>query len=138
MDDELEKVNRNGVVDDEVSSLSRDFWETAQAVIEDLVNEYIVEDGSTPTIQKPNTPTTEKVTLFKFEASACSLTTHSGQAVKQVILLLPNSVGYQEICRDVCGGIYNSGNCGRAGTICSVITLLDGANDLHLCLSGGI
>lgn len=86
MDAELKKLRKNDLGDDETISLSENFWETAQAIIEDLVNEYIAEDGNTSSLvmQKSNTSTVEKVTLFRFDASACALTTQSGQTIKQV------------------------------------------------------
>lgn len=87
MDAELKKLRKIDLGDDEkVISLSENFWETAQAIIEDLVNEYIAEDGSTSSLvmQKSNTSATEKVTLFRFDASACALTAQSGQSIKQV------------------------------------------------------
>lgn len=90
MDAELKKLRENDLSDDEeMISLSENFWETAQAIIEDLVDEYITEDGSTSSlvIQKPNTSAAEKVTLFKFDASACALTTQSGQTIKQVYFI---------------------------------------------------
>ncbi|VDN43104.1 unnamed protein product [Gongylonema pulchrum] len=89
MDDELNKVNQSELADDdEVLPLSVDFWETAQAVVENLIGEYIAEDGSTPNsvMQKPSTALAEKTILFRFEASACA--TQSGQAVKQIQSLI--------------------------------------------------
>ncbi|CAG9539194.1 unnamed protein product [Cercopithifilaria johnstoni] len=95
MDAELKKLRQNDLGDDEkVISLSENFWETAQAIIEDLVNEYIAEDGSTSSLvmQKSNTSAAEKVTLFRFDASACALTTKSGQTIKQLhSLICPSS-----------------------------------------------
>uniref|UniRef100_A0A8R1U1L6 Exocyst complex component Sec8 n=2 Tax=Onchocerca TaxID=6281 RepID=A0A8R1U1L6_ONCVO len=94
MDAELKKLRKNDLGDDETISLSENFWETAQAIIEDLVNEYIAEDGNTSSLvmQKSNTSTVEKVTLFRFDASACALTTQSGQTIKQLqSLICPSS-----------------------------------------------
>lgn len=86
MDAELKKLRQNDLGDDEVISLSENFWETAQAIIEDLVDEYIAEDGSISSLvmQKSNTSTAEKIILFRFDASACALTTQSGKTIKQV------------------------------------------------------
>uniref|UniRef100_A0A0R3S1I3 Exocyst complex component Sec8 n=1 Tax=Elaeophora elaphi TaxID=1147741 RepID=A0A0R3S1I3_9BILA len=94
MDAELKKLRQNDLGDDKkVISLSENFWETAQAIIEDLVAEYIVEDGSTSSLvmQKSNA-SEEKVTLFRFDASACALSTQSGQTIKQLqSLICPSS-----------------------------------------------
>uniref|UniRef100_A0A915Q215 Exocyst complex component Sec8 n=1 Tax=Setaria digitata TaxID=48799 RepID=A0A915Q215_9BILA len=90
MDAELKKLKQGDFADDEkVIFLSENFWETAQAMVEEVVDEYIREDGSTPsiTMQKSSesaATTTEKLALFKFDASTCALTTQSGQAVKQL------------------------------------------------------
>ncbi|KAL3998268.1 Sec8 exocyst complex component specific domain family protein [Acanthocheilonema viteae] len=94
MDAELKKLRQNDLGDDEVISLSENYWETAQAMIENLVDEYIAEDGSTSSLvmQKSNTSAAEKVTLFRFDASACALTTQSGQNMKQLqSLICPSS-----------------------------------------------
>ncbi|VDN03243.1 unnamed protein product [Thelazia callipaeda] len=91
MDAELKLLKHEISKDEEEAlSLSDNFWETAQAVIEDLVNEYITEDGraSSTVMQKSSLSTSEKTILFRFDASACALSTQSGQAVKQVQSLI--------------------------------------------------
>ncbi|KAM3721221.1 Exocyst complex component [Dirofilaria immitis] len=94
MDSELKKLRQNDLGDDEMISLSENFWEIAQAIIEKLVDEYVAEDDSTSSLamQKSNTSTAEKVTLFRFDASTCALTTQSGQTIKQLqSLICPSS-----------------------------------------------
>ncbi|VDM07837.1 unnamed protein product [Wuchereria bancrofti] len=96
MDAELKKLLQNDQTDlgedVEMISLSENFWETTQAIIEDLVDKYIADDGSTSSLvmQKSNTSTVEKLILFRFDASACSLTTQSRQIFKQS-LICPSS-----------------------------------------------
>lgn len=90
MDAELKKLRQCDFGDDGIVSLSENFWETAQAVVENLVDEYIVENGSTSSLimQKSSASSEGKVTLFRFDASACALTTQAGQTIKQVRSIL--------------------------------------------------
>ncbi|KAK6106448.1 Sec8 exocyst complex component specific domain family protein [Brugia pahangi] len=96
MDAELKKLRQNDQTDlgedEEMISLSENFWETTQAIIEDLVDKYIADNGNTSSLvmQKSNTSTAEKLILFRFDASACALTAQSRQTFKQS-LICPSS-----------------------------------------------
>lgn len=69
-----------------------------------MVEEYIAEQNATTNhvAKKPSNTVPEKLTLFKFESSACAVSTRPGQQNKQVSYLWnvqQQSLGIADNCR---------------------------------------
>lgn len=92
MDEQVKKVQSEQSNPEQVISLAANYWPMAQEAIEKVISEYVYVHTSSPQDTSEKSTNSEKVVLFRFDASACATSVTSSQSSKQVSYLSSISI----------------------------------------------
>uniref|UniRef100_F1KUX2 Exocyst complex component Sec8 n=1 Tax=Ascaris suum TaxID=6253 RepID=F1KUX2_ASCSU len=84
MDEQVKKVQSEQSNPEQVISLAANYWPMAQEAIEKVISEYVYVHTSSPQDTSEKSTNSEKVVLFRFDASACATSVTSSQSSKQM------------------------------------------------------